>query len=75
MGCDSQFDRLYETPQEVARNLQVANKQLREKLAIAEASLRGYEIFEGLYFCHYDSIGNDSMDAHDKVCNRPRQQG
>jgi hypothetical protein len=74
MGCDSQFDSLYETPQEIARNLQATNKLLREKLAIAEASLRGYEIFEGLYFCHYDSLGTDSMNAHDRVCKRPRQR-
>ena len=42
MGCDSQFDYLYETSASRERSLQASNKLLRRELAVAEAKLRGY---------------------------------
>ena len=81
MGCDSQFDFLYDSPKTNVNRLTVENARLKAELAQLQDHLagkspdaRGYDTVRDFLVCRFDRTVTDSMDAHDTICTRPKPQ-
>jgi hypothetical protein len=80
MGCDSQFDDLYDTPASREASLRGENARLKAQLELAEERLagkdpdsRGFDEKGEFFICRYDRTVTDSMDGHDKICTKPKK--
>lgn len=79
MGCDSQFDDLYDTPATREEALRSENARLKLELAKAEERLlgkdpdsRGFDVKGEFFVCRFDRTLTDSMDGHENICTRLR---
>lgn len=79
MGCDSQFDFLYDRPKATVDRLTAENTRLKAELAQLKDHLagkspvaRGYDTVRDFLVCRFDRTVTDSMDAHDTICTRPK---
>lgn len=79
MGCDSQFDYLYDTPELREKSLKAENARLKAELATIKTRMegkdpdsRGYDEVRGFLVCRFDRTVTDSMDVHNMICTRPK---
>ncbi len=47
-------------------------KECRDREAARERDARGYDRKGDFYVCRFDRTVTDDMDAHDRICTRPK---